>query len=82
MRIAKAQELESTLSPEELEIWRVVSARLLPVSDFGLELYLLRAILGGATVAELERFMPKHLHRSGQDRRQHFDRRELAAGER
>lgn len=78
-RIGKAQELEALLSPEKLEVWRVVSQKLPTATDYGLELYLLKAILGGASVEDLLKFIPR---RSGQERRQHLDRRELQAGER
>lgn len=79
-RIKVAEQLEAGLSPEKLEIWKVVHAQLPGATDWGIELYLLNAILGGASAAELAMYIPKKVIR-GSDRRQ-LDRRELQAGER
>lgn len=74
--------LEASLKPDKLETWRKVAEQLPAPTDFGLELALIGFILHGVPYENLLRYIPKPLHPRGADRRQHFDRRELAAGER
>lgn len=74
-RSALAEKWEAELSESKKALWAQIAQRLPAPSDFGLELYFLGKIAKGATLEELQHFIP----RNG-DRRQ-LDRRMAAAGD-
>ena len=71
-RMALAQQWESELSEPQRELWGKIAARLPAPSDFGLELFHLGKIRNGATLEQLQIFIPRERH----------DRRAAAANDR
>lgn len=76
-RLALVQQWESELPEDKKALWATVAARLPAPSDFGLELFHLGKIRAGATLEELQIFIPRRV----EQRRRVADRRMAAAGE-
>ena len=70
-RLWIVQDIEAHLSPEQMDVWREISAALPQASDFGLEVGLITMVQRGRTLAQLKKYVP-HSTR---------DRRMLAAGD-